>query len=61
MSDTVGGIYPEANVSVPLFKFAVILNRDYSYEDINEYVKIFLTSAFFEKLYLGSVGKQFVS
>ena len=42
MSDTVGDIYPEANVSVPwLFKFAVILNRDYSYEHINAYVKIF--------------------
>ena len=41
MSDTVGGIYPEANVSVPPFKFAVILNRDYSYEDLKEYVKIF--------------------
>ena len=37
MSDTVGDIYPEANVSVPLFKFAVISNRDCSYEDINEY------------------------
>ena len=37
MSDTVGDIYPEADISVPwLFKFAVTLNRDYCYKDVNE-------------------------
>lgn len=51
MSDTVGDIYPEANVSVPLFKFAVISNRDCSYEDINEYAgqKIFFLNGRFWK------------
>lgn len=51
MSDTVGDIYPEANVSVPLFKFAVISNRDCSDEDINGQ-NIFFKRALLEKLRL---------
>lgn len=40
MCDVVGDIYPEANVSVSPFKFAITLIRDCRYENMNEYAEI---------------------